>query len=125
MLNHDALGAWESQFNSLFRNSSDGVILTDRTGLLLRINPAAASMLRSPAEECLGKRPSAAFRDMPPLIALLTGDGDTVRRIILPAKRTALGISLVQDDGSRMVVLQDITEREALDSRREQLIGTI
>jgi signal transduction histidine kinase len=125
MINHNALTAWESQFNALFRNNSDGVIIADRTGTLLRINPAAASMLRTVPEEAVGKPSSAIFRKLPPLVSLLTGQGDEVRRIPLPAERIAFGFGVILDDGNRIVMLQDITEQEMLDSRREQLIERI
>ena len=114
-----------SQYNLLFRSTSDGVIALDHTGLLLRINPAAAGMLRCVPEEAIGKTPKAVFHDQPALLDLLEGRGDSVRKIILPGKRIAHGISGVDGDSGRLVLLRDITEREQLDSRRDQLIAAI
>ncbi len=117
--------SWQSQYNLLFRTTSDGVIALDHTGLLLRINPAAAGMLRCVPEECIGKTPKSVFHDQPALLDLLEGRGENVRKVILPGKRVAHGISEIQPDDTRMVLLRDITEREELDTRRDQLIAAI
>lgn len=124
MTTQDALTVWENQFNTLFRNSSDGVIVVDRTGLVQRINPAAAAMLRCVPEDCIGKWPGAVFRKFPTLVDLLRGSDSMLRRVPLQGKRIAVGIGENLEQG-RLVLLQDVTERENLDSRREQLIHTI
>jgi two-component system, OmpR family, phosphate regulon sensor histidine kinase PhoR len=119
----------QSAYDLLFQNTSDGVLILDGSGILIRINPAAASMLRCVPHECLGKRPSAVYHDQPALLGLLTGaaagSGELIRRIALPDKRIAQGIAVQQSDGGRMALLRDITERDELDSRREPLIRAI
>ncbi|MEP7288087.1 MAG: PAS domain-containing sensor histidine kinase [Chloroflexota bacterium] len=125
MVTHNTLDAWRSQFNLLFNTISDGVIILDHTGVLLRINPAAAGMLRCTPEEIYAKPPDSVFGDLPDLLDLLLGNDPLTRHVVLPANRIALGIAETQPEGGRLVVLQDITEREELDSRREQLIATI
>src|SRR5579885_945736 len=117
--------SWQSQYNLLFRTTSDGVIIVDHTGLLQRINPAAAGMLRCIPEECVDKPAKVVFKEQPALVDLLEGRGETLRKIVLPGKRIAHGISETHSDGGRLVLLRDITEREELDSRREQLIAAI
>ena len=80
MLTQEMLDAWQDQYNVLFRNTSDGVITLDPTGLLTRINPAAAAMLRTAPDECVGKRPADIFRDMPVLVDQLVGQGEIILR---------------------------------------------
>src|SRR5579859_2063281 len=125
MLTQEMLDAWQDQYNVLFRNTADGVLTLDPTGLLTRINPAAVAMLRCVPNECLGKRPAVIFRDMPILVDLLASQEQSVRKVVLPSKRIALGIAEPSKDGGRLLLLHDITEREELDSRREQLILAI
>jgi len=125
MLTQEMLDAWLDQYNVLFRNTSDGVITLDPTGLLTRMNPAAAAMLRIAPDECVGKKPAEIFRDMPVLVDLLLGQGQAVRKVVLQSKRVALVIAEPSKDSGRLVLLHDITEREELDSRREQLIAAI
>jgi signal transduction histidine kinase len=130
----------ESQFeiasDLLFRYTSDGVLILDADDVLVRMNPAAAAMLHCAPEDCLGKHASSLFKDQPALLALLTESGQTTRRIPLPDKRIAIGIGHDEVNGEetgpdaaagggRLVLLQDITEREELESRREQLIYRI
>jgi signal transduction histidine kinase len=89
------------------------------------MNPAAAAMLRLAPDNCLGKHPDTVFKDQPALVSMLMGKDEHARRVPLPDKRTAFGIAQDQADGGRLVLLQDITEREELESRREQLIHRI
>lgn len=75
--------------------------------------------------ECLGKQPSQVFRDQPALVGLLEAGGESIRRIPLPNTRIAQGIGLPCPARGQMALLRDITERDELESRREQLIRAI
>src|SRR5215831_6269672 len=111
MLTQDVNSSLPNQESILFRNTSDGVIALDRAGLLAKINPAAAAMLRCVPEQCIGKKPGAVFRDTPSLVDLLINDQRSVRKIALPSKRVALGIAEPERDGGRLALIHDITER--------------
>ncbi len=112
-------------YHLLFQNISDGAIVADPNGFLLRINPSAAGMLRVVPDECLGKQCTLVFEDHPILIDLLGSCEHSTQKMPLPGQRTAVGISHLQGDGSRLVLLQDITERDELASRRDQLVRNI
>src|SRR5690242_3395675 len=105
----DPCDSVQNDYDLLFQTTSDGVLILDGSSVLIRINPAAASMLRCVPHDCIGKRPSAVFPDQPALLALLAGaraaDGEVVRRISLPDKRIAQGIAVQQSDGGRMILL--------------------
>lgn len=115
----------QTQYDYIFRTTSNGLIIVDEAGCIARMNPAAASMLRVTPEECLGKKPGTAFADNRGLVGLLTFPDDITHDIALPQKRRAVGFGTIFEAGGRIVVLQDVTERNALDSRRESLTRTI
>src|SRR4051794_5777879 len=100
----------KSYYDLLFQNVSDGALILSDDGLLIRMNPAAAIMLRCVPEDCLFKTPAQAFGDQPALIALC--EGAAGKRVSLPDKRIARGISESMPEGGRLVLLRDITERE-------------
>jgi signal transduction histidine kinase len=56
---------------------------------------------------------------------LFTRKGDYSANVRLPRQRFGYGITKVMDDDSRIVIVQDITEKRELDSRREALSHTI
>src|SRR4051794_3485875 len=114
MITDEVIHTAQNQYNLLFRAISDGAIVADRAGLLVRINPAAAGMLRCIPDDMLGRLCADVFKDQPILIDLLGGHGDSTRELQLPGKRTVIGIRECQTDGSYLVLLQDITERAEL-----------
>jgi two-component system phosphate regulon sensor histidine kinase PhoR len=120
---HQAHQIWE--YDLLFRNTSDGALILDQHRILLRINPAAAAMLRCVPGDCLGKQVEVVFKGQPALLTLLVGKGEITGRVPLPDRRVATGIADDQQGGGRLVLLRDVTERDALDSRREQLIRSL
>lgn len=115
----------QSRYDYLFRTISNGLITLDAEGCVARMNPAAAAMLRVTPEACLGKLPSKAFQDNRALVTLLSHHDDITYDVRLPQHRLAVGFGTTLDDGGRLVVLQDVTERRDLDSRREALARTI
>lgn len=117
--------ALQERYDYLFRTVSDGIIMLDAEGRVLRMNPAAAAMLRLTPEECLGKLPGEAFPENRVLINLLTLLDNMTYDVRLPEKRLAVGFGTTLGDGGRIVVLHDVTERRELDSRREALVRTI
>lgn len=115
----------QTRYDYIFRTTSNGLIIIAADGCIERMNPAAASMLRVTPEECLGKKPGDAFPDDRALVSLLTFPDDITRDIPLPEKRRAVGFGTTFAANGRIVVLQDVTERNELDSRRESLTRTI
>ncbi len=117
--------AVQARYDCLFRMTSDGLITLDAEGYIDRMNPAAAAMLRVTPEECLGKKPTELFPQNHRLLNLLTLHDEITSDVRLPEQRLAVGFGMTFPDGGRMVVLQDVTERRDLDSRREALGRTI
>ena len=115
----------QAQFDYLFRTTADGLIMLDASGCVNRMNPAAAAMLRVIPEECIDKQPAEAFPNNRDLVNLLTLHDDITYNVPLPKKRLAVGFGTTFEDEGRMVLLQDITERRLLDSRRDALARTI
>lgn len=112
-------------YDYVFRSSSDGIIVTDVEGLLREINPAGAGMLGVTLDEIDGKSPSAIFPQNPALVNLFIREGEQTLNVRLPRRRLAMGMASTLESGERVVLLQDITEKHDLDSRRESLIKAI
>lgn len=117
--------AIQARYDYLFRTISNGLITLDAEGFVDRMNPAAAAMLRLTPEDCLGKQPGEAFVENRPLVKLLAMHDDITHDVRLPEHRLAVGFGTTLADGGRLVVLQDVTERRDLDSRREALARSI
>jgi len=115
-----------SQFYEfIFRTTADGILTTDRNNLIEQINPAAAAMLSVTVDEVLGKSAYQIFGNNPAMMNLFTRSGDQVLDVRLPKRRLAVGIATSSKSGSRLVILQDVTEQRDLDSRREALISSV
>lgn len=114
-----------ARYDFLFRTTADGLIELNADGLIHRMNPAAAAMLRVTPETYLEKPPADAFTGNRKLISLLTLPDDVTYDIRLPENRLAVGFGQTFEDGGRMIIMQDVTERRELDSRREALVRTI
>ncbi len=113
------------QYDFLFRTAAEGILITQADGYLVRLNPAAAAMLNLSPGTALGEHTAALFNHRPDMIRLCNTPGDQQATITLPQKRLASGVGVDRPGGGRIVLLHDITEREALDSRREALIRQI
>ncbi|MBL8160456.1 MAG: PAS domain S-box protein [Anaerolineae bacterium] len=119
----DAYSSPAYQF--IFRSTSDGILITSKEGVVEQINPAAAAMLGVTVEEALGRSPEMIFSQHPALINLFTRRGSQTLDVRLPKRRLAVGIANTQPDGRRIVMLQDVTEKQELETRREALISTM
>ncbi len=111
-------------YGFLFRSASDGILIA-RDLTLEQTNPAAAAMLGVTVEEIIGKPVDEAFPLHPALLNLFHRAGEQTLDVRLPKRRLAVGIASTLADGRRIVLLQDVTERNELDSRREALISTM
>jgi signal transduction histidine kinase len=109
----------------IFRSTLDGILVANEQQIIEQINPAAAAMLSITVEETINRKPEEVFRHNPALVNLFTRQGDQTLNVRLPKRRFALGIAAPLPDGGRIVLLQDITEKQEFESRREALVKTI
>ncbi|MEL6150819.1 MAG: ATP-binding protein [Chloroflexota bacterium] len=112
-------------YEQVFQTTSDGIIITQADGTIKQINPAAAAMLGMTVDEVRDRLATDVFRQNPAITPLFTRGGDYSANVRLPRQRFGYGITKIMEDGSRIVIIQDITEKRELDSRREALAKTI
>lgn len=112
-------------YNFVFRGTLDGILVTNEQQAIDQINAAAAAMLALTVEDVIGRLPEAVFPHNPALLNLFHRSGDQMLNVRLPKRRLALGIATTLPDGRRVVLLQDVTEKQELESRREALVSTI
>lgn len=109
----------------IFRSTADGIIVADETGVIQRINPAAAAIFGVTVDEVRDCAATQIFSSNPGVVSLFTRKGDFTANIRLPRRRFGIGIATTTDDNHRLVIIQDITEKRDLDSRREALSSSI
>lgn len=114
-----------SVYEFMFRTAAEGILLVDEDGLCAMLNPAATAMLQLTTTEVLGKAPKTVFRQNPSLVRLLRSDGLAKLDVMLPRDRIAQGVCQDLPDGSKVLILHDITEQRELESRREALVKAI
>lgn len=121
-------------YDFIFRATSDGVLIASSRSIeggvpqarrLIQVNPAAAALLSSSAEDLIGRTPEEAFGLNPALVNLFMREGDQSLDVRLPRRRLAVGIARTLGGGERLVLLQDVTEKREMESRREALIKAI
>lgn len=115
----------QEQFDFLFHQTADGILITNSEGVIEHANPAAAMLLGMPVEQLFGQQPASVFHTNPALLNLFIRPGEQTLDVRLPRRRLAVGIASSLSSGGRMVLLQDVTEQRDLDSRREALITTM
>ncbi len=113
------------QLNFLIQTAAEGILITQVDGYLQRMNPAAAAMLGLAPDETLGEHTATLFSRSPVLARLCNSPGEQQGEVTLPHQRLALGVGADRPSGGRIVIIHDVTERYALDSRREALIRQI
>lgn len=112
-------------YEYIFRTTSDGIIIANESGVIERINPAAAAMLGVTVDEVREKLARDCFRSNPGIVALFKGKDDHTSNLRLPRQRFGYGIATTTSNRWRLVILQDITEKRDLESRREALSHSI
>jgi len=105
--------------------AADGIVVVNAKGIIQRINPAAVAMLSVSVDEVRHKLAEDVFADDPVLLPLFTKTSDYSANVRLPRRRFGFAIVNMRQNGGRLVMIQDITERRELDSRREALSHTI
>src|SRR5690606_13311525 len=112
-------------YDFIFRSTADGILIANRDNRVIAVNPAAAAMLRLTVEELIGKKVEACFRHNAELLNLFNRSGDQILDVHLPRRRLATGVATGFKDGTRLVLLQDVTEQRDLESRREALVTAV
>ncbi len=115
----------QEQFDFLFHQTADGILIANSEGVIEHANPAVAMLLGMPVEQLFGQQPASVFHNNPALLNLFIRPGEQTLDVRLPRRRLAVGVASSFSDGGRMVLLQDVTEQRDLDSRREALITTM
>ena len=112
-------------YEFIFRSTADGILVMDNSNIIRHINPAAAAMLSVTVEDAIGKNPKTVFGKNQSLINLFLRTGEQNLDVRLPRQRLAQGIASTIEDGTRIVVLQDVTEKRDIENRREMLSKAI
>src|SRR3954464_8655173 len=106
----------------VFRTTSDGILAADHDGNIQRVNPAAAAMLGITLEETVGKSASDVFQQNPNPLNLFTRAGEQTLNVRLPMQHMAIGVASTDENDTRIILLQDVTEKQQLESRRGALV---
>lgn len=112
-------------YEFIYRSTDDGILIAAPDRCLVHVNPAAAGMLQIPVEEALDKMPHQIFTRNQALLNLFEREGDHTLDVRLPRRRLAVGHATTLAGDYRAVILQDVTERRDLETRREQLVRAI
>ncbi|MGB1286387.1 MAG: PAS domain-containing protein, partial [Aggregatilineales bacterium] len=112
-------------YEYLFHTTDNGILITDATGKITHMNPAAAAMLGVTVEDVVGKSMRRVFYKNRAMMNLYERQGEQKLDVRLPRRRLAQGISDTLDSGDRILILQDVTERRDIENRREMLSRTI
>lgn len=112
-------------YEFIFRSTADGILVMDSEQLIRHMNPAAAAMLSITVEDVIGKSPKTVFSKNQSLINLFLREGEQKLDVRLPRQRLAQGIASAVGKGTRIVILQDITEKRDIENRREMLSKAI
>jgi signal transduction histidine kinase len=115
----------QNRYEFVFKTTGDGVLVLDTEGVIERINPAAAAMLGVTVDNVRGQPARVVFKANFSLMTLLDRPDEQAVDVRLPRKRFAVGVASRMADHSQIVVLQDVTEKRDLDSRRDALSHTI
>ena len=108
------------------RSMSDGLLVASPPDLQIsQMNPAAAALLQVTIEDVLNATPRQVFKKFPNLLNLFEREGDQTLDVRLPRRRLAIGIASTMESGERVIILQDVTEKRDLETRREMLIKSI
>lgn len=116
---------------AILSSTPDAVIVTDRLGRILLINPAAEAAFGLVGRALSGK-PLAEVIDRPELIEVLTGGAGAVERreVPLPDGRTlyASASTIIGAEGAalgRVAVLRDVTHFKELEQLKTEFVATV
>ena len=111
----DALRASEERVRSLIENNADGIVIVDRFGNVLFVNPACEKLLGRPASQLLGQ--PFGF----PCVAGSTAEIDLLRPGGEPAQAEMRVVETHwEGQPACLASLRDITQRKALEEQLRQ-----
>jgi len=114
-----------SKVRAILQSITDGVLVVDREGKILLVNPAVEAMLGIPREELEGK----ATRDLPGLFLAGGVFAQANQRVQLPERELAVYSAPVVTDAGEMLgtvyVLRDITREVEADRAKSEFISTV
>jgi PAS domain S-box-containing protein len=125
----EALRESEATLNAILNNLAEGVLVADKQGHVVFVNPAARSMLGVPEEEPLDELPDPweGF-DLPEAVAHCTRNGEAIEARVryeetfLRVKVECL-IELEQSRGDVLVVIQDLSEGRQLEANQQRFLA--
>jgi len=134
-----ALKESSDRLQAIFQNAADGIVMTDDTGIVEAINPAAIAIYGYSSEEVVGK-PNHLFAPDGKLdmleIAINNDDFLETRRLRIETERlrkdgslfpAELSISEYSLAGKRklITIVRDISERRKIDRMKNEFISTV
>jgi two-component system phosphate regulon sensor histidine kinase PhoR len=119
------------RFETVLHTMSDGVLMLDRRGFVISMNPAAAHLLRIPVERAMQKSFVQVVRDYRVADAwqqcLQTGAAQTVTVEVNPGFYLRVGVTPFLGDASSgyAVFLQDLSHLYRLETVRRDFVSNI
>ncbi|HOA25007.1 MAG TPA: histidine kinase N-terminal 7TM domain-containing protein [Aggregatilineales bacterium] len=119
--------------DQLIDSMNDAMMVLDSQSRIVDLNPAAVALLRRPADEVVGKRPTEVRPSWEPIVSEFR-DAASAQAEIITGDETSprwyeLRISPLSDRRGRytgrLVVLHDITQRKQAEAERERLIADL
>ncbi|MBK1888657.1 PAS domain S-box protein [Undibacterium sp. 14-3-2] len=134
-----ALKESSDRLQAIFQNAADGIVMTDDTGIVEAINPAAVAIYGYSSEEVVGKAnhlfsPDGKLDMLE--IAINNDDFQQTRRLRIETERlrrdgslfpAELSISEYSLAGKRklITIVRDISERRKIDRMKNEFISTV
>jgi two-component system phosphate regulon sensor histidine kinase PhoR len=128
-----AVARERDRFEAILRGMEEGVMLVDRNGRIVLVNPALHRIL-DPGLDPSGRRPTEVFRNadlQEAMNAVLGGEKSVTTEVrILGAHPRTLEVHVVSLPGEDMpggavAVFHDITERKRLDEVRRDFVANV
>ncbi len=113
-----------AHFEFVFHHTATGILLVDPDGVLVRFNPAAASLLAL-GSAARGQPLGAVFDDQPHLLRALTSPETDAGPVTLANRRQVRVVSSNPAGCERMILVEDVTGQQAIDSGRAALVRQI
>ncbi|MCZ2097134.1 MAG: PAS domain-containing sensor histidine kinase [Anaerolineae bacterium] len=120
----DEQTAGAAQLEFVFQHAATGILLIDRDGRLARCNPAASALLAL-GDEARGQPLDDLFLEQPALLAALK-QPDAAGAPVTLGNRRELRLTLTSlPDGTRLILVDDVTAQRAIDAGRAALVRQV
>jgi PAS domain S-box-containing protein len=125
---NEVLEIRELEFQSVFQNAMDAIVIVDGRKICLEANPSALQLLGASREELIGRSIQAYYSDQPDFDRswkrLLTRENDRGQSEIVRADGGLVFAEFTATanflPGWHMIVLRDVTQRRQAEQAREQ-----